>query len=249
MISPPDGTYPPLNTLKPIADDVWVVDGPAIRFGLPGLRMGFPTRMTVIRLADRSLFVHSPTPLVDPLRAEIDRAGTVRWIVGPNTIHYWWIPQWRTAFADAAIYLAPGVCRRAGHHIDFDTRTLAAASGYPWDDAIATVPMTGSITSEAAFFHHASATLLLTDLIENFEPQRLHSIWARWLTRLGGAQDPHGSMPRDMRWTYRHHLPALKSAVERMIGWDPVRIILAHGRWYDREGAAELRRAFAWLLH
>jgi hypothetical protein len=29
-----------------------------------------------------------------------------------------------------------------------------------------------------------------------------------------------------------------------MIAWEPERVILAHGRWYDRAGAAELRRAF-----
>jgi hypothetical protein len=25
-------------------------------------------------------------------------------------------------------------------------------------------------------------------------------------------------------------------------------VILAHGRWYERDGADELRRAFRWLL-
>jgi len=33
-----------------------------------------------------------------------------------------------------------------------------------------------------------------------------------------------------------------------MIGWNPERVILAHGRWYDRNGQAELRRAFRWIL-
>jgi hypothetical protein len=36
-------TYPPLNTLKPVAEDVWIADGPAIRFGPPGLKLPFPT--------------------------------------------------------------------------------------------------------------------------------------------------------------------------------------------------------------
>ena len=39
----------------------------------------------------------------------------------------------------------------------------------------------------------------------------------------------------------------LRAAVRTMIGWAPQRVILAHGRWYDRDGADELRRAFAWL--
>lgn len=33
-----------------------------------------------------------------------------------------------------------------------------------------------------------------------------------------------------------------------MIGWNPARIILAHGKWYERDGANELRRAFRWLM-
>ena len=55
-----DATYPPLDALKPVADDLWIVDGPIIRFGLKWLKMSFPTRMTLIR-CDGDLFIHSPT--------------------------------------------------------------------------------------------------------------------------------------------------------------------------------------------
>jgi hypothetical protein len=33
-----------------------------------------------------------------------------------------------------------------------------------------------------------------------------------------------------------------------MIAWDPERVIFAHGRWYDADGAARLRQAFRWAL-
>jgi hypothetical protein len=33
-----------------------------------------------------------------------------------------------------------------------------------------------------------------------------------------------------------------------ILAWHPQRVILAHGRWYERDGAAELKRAFSWLL-
>jgi hypothetical protein len=89
---------------------------------------------------------------------------------------------------------------------------------------------------------------VLTDLIENFEPHKLGSFVTRWLAWLGGAQDPHGSMPRDMRLTFRKQKPQLKAAIETMISWNPERIILAHGRWYETDGVHELRRAFRWLL-
>jgi hypothetical protein len=93
MDSTPDQTYPPLDTLKVVADNVWIVDGPVIRFGMPWPKLTFPTRMTVIRLGKDSLFVHSPTALPAALQAEIAGIGTPRWIIGPNRIHYWWIPD------------------------------------------------------------------------------------------------------------------------------------------------------------
>jgi hypothetical protein len=241
-------TYPPLNTLKPVAPDIWIVDGPIIRFGMPWPKMPFPTRMTIIRTAGGDLFVHSPTPLVPELRAEIERQGRPRWIIGPNRIHYWWIPEWREGFPDAEIYLAPGIVKQSKGRIDFASRRLEGRTGYPWDNEIATLPVSGSYMTEVVFFHRASRTLILTDLIENFEPAKLQSWWMRLLTRLGGVQDPNGQMPRDMRLTFARRKAELRAAVQTMISWAPERIILAHGRWYDRDGTGELRRAFRWLL-
>jgi Domain of unknown function (DUF4336) len=131
-------TYPPINTLKRVVENVWIVDGPVIRFGFPWPKLPFPTRMTIIRLADGDLFVHSPTPLTPSLRAEIERVGRVRFIVGPNRIHYWWIPDWKAAFPQAQVYLAPRIKEQARGRIDFETLPLSRDSGYPWDGEIAT---------------------------------------------------------------------------------------------------------------
>lgn len=210
--------------------------------------MPFPTRMTFVRLPGDALFVHSPTPLVPELRKEIMETGTVRWIIAPNRLHYWWVPEWRQAFPEAEIYLAPRVREQAKGRIDFPCNDLDRAAGYPWDDALATLPVVGSFMTEVVFFHRASRTLVLTDLIENFEPQKLPSMLQRWLTRLGRVQHPDGQMPRDMRLTYRPQRRLLREAVETMLAWQPERVILAHGRWYERNGTAELRRAFRWLL-
>lgn len=240
-------TYPPLNTLKRVAENVWIVDGPLIRFGPPGLKMPFPTRMTVVRLDDGALFLHSPTALTSALKADIEKVGTPRWIVGPNRLHYSWIPDWKDAFLHANVYLAPRIKEQAGGRIAFAAFDLDACDGYPWDRAIATLPVAGSYMTEVVFFHHASRTLILTDLIENFEPRKLGFLM-RWLTRFGGVQAPDGKMPRDMRFTFRNQKHELKGAVETMIAWNPERIIIAHGRWYDKGGANELRRAFRWVL-
>jgi hypothetical protein len=237
------GTYPPLDVPKPVCPDLWVVDGPEIRFGVRPFRMPFPTRMTVIRIGS-DLFLHSPTGLTAALRARIAALGTPRWIVAPNRIHYWWVPDWHRAFPAAEVWLAPGVEEQAKGRVDFPVRALEDTGGFPWDEALVTLPVAGRYMTEVVFFHPASRTLVLTDLIENFEPGKLGR-FARWLARLGGAAEP-GAMPRDMRLTYPRR--TLAAAVERMIALDPERIVLAHGRWYRQDGAAELRRAFGWLL-
>lgn len=63
--------YTPLNVLKPIAANVWIVDGPEIHFNYFGLKLPFPTRMTVIRLPDGGLWVHSPVVLSDLLAKQV----------------------------------------------------------------------------------------------------------------------------------------------------------------------------------
>jgi Domain of unknown function (DUF4336) len=210
--------------------------------------MPFPTRMTVVRLRGGDIFIHSPTPLVPELKAEIDEIGSLRWIVGPNRIHYWWLPEWKTAFPNAEVFVAPGLREQAKGRIDCACSLLDRTDGYPWHAELATLPIAGSYMTEVEFFHHESRTLILTDLIENFEPRKLRSSLLRWLTWLGGVQDPEGQMPRDMRLTFSKQKPRLKSAVETMIAWTPERVVLAHGRWYERDGAGELRRAFRWVL-
>ena len=242
-----DFAYFPINVLKPVAEDVWIVDGPVIRFGMPWLKMPFPTRMTIVRLPDQRLFVHSPTELTPALRAEIANLGSPTWIVAPNRIHYWWIPDWHAEYPSAEVFLAPRIREQAGKHIAFDAQTLDGDHGYPWDEQIATVCVTSSFMTEFDFFHRPSRTLILTDLIENFERNKLGSLFLRWLTRLGGVQDPDGQMPRDMRLTFPNDRQQLRSAIATMLDWNPERIILAHGRCYDHDGAQELRRAFRWL--
>jgi hypothetical protein len=205
--------------------------------------------MTVIRLTSGELFIHSPTPLTAELKSQVEREGKVRFIVGPNRIHYWWIPDWKAAFPGADVYLAPRIEEQARGRIDFSSRSLDSTEGFPWDGDIATLPIVGGYMTEVEFFHHASRTLVLTDLIENFEPEKLGSVMLRLLMWIGGVSAPHGGLPRDLRLTFTwRHKRELRSAVETMLAWKPERIILAHGRWHATNGAAELRQAFAWLL-
>jgi hypothetical protein len=86
--------------------------------------------------------------------------------------------------------------------------------------------------TKLVFFHRASRTFVLSDLIDSFEPQKLHSLLLRWLTRLGGVQHSNGKTPLDLQMTFAKHKPHLRRTIEKVISWQPERVIFAHGRWY-----------------
>lgn len=241
--------YQPLNVPEPVAEDVWVVNGPLVRMAAMGMSMPFPTRMVVVRLPSGELFLHSPTEIDDGLRAALDRLGTVRHLVSPNRIHYAHIASWKRAYPDAIAWASPGVRARAASQrmeVQFD-RDLGDAPAPEWADVLDQLVFRGSkALEEVVFFHRPSRTLLLADLIENFELDRL-SGGMRWMARLGGVVDPDGKAPFDLRLTFLGRKKAARAALARMVAWKPERITLAHGRWYPSDGERELARAFRWV--
>lgn len=239
--------YSPLNVLKPFADDVWIVDGPEIAMDYLGLKLPFPTRMTVVRLPDGGLWLHSPVALNDDLARSVGALGPVRHLIAPNSLHYWWTADWAARFPEAQIHVVPGLARTAKRPLP-PHQPLGDSPEPAWAGAIDQVLVRGGMLSEVDFFHRPSRSLILTDLIENFELPRIQSRVLRTVVRLAGAADPDGKAPIDMQWSFWRHRRTLRRAVQRMIEWAPERIVLAHGRCYDRDGTAELKRAFRWAL-
>ncbi|QYX57406.1 DUF4336 domain-containing protein [Roseovarius sp. SCSIO 43702] len=237
--------YEPLDTLKIIGPSIWIVDGPHVSFyGLP-----FSTRATVVRLENGDLWVHSPTRLTEGLKAELGAEGRVAHLVAPNWIHYSFIAEWQAAFPDALAWAAPGVAGRAAKHgldLSFD-HDLGHEAEAPWRGQIDQMIVEGSKAHREAVFHHRqSGTLILTDLIENFETAKL-PVWMRPLIWLAGIDDSDGKMPPDMMFSFRRR-DLLADAVERMIAWAPDQLVLAHGRWFRSGAVGELERAFRRVL-
>lgn len=238
--------YEPLDTPRPLAEDIWIVDGPVVRMRYLVGSLPFPTRMTVVRLPDGRLWLHSPTHYSDELAERIAGLGEPACLVAPNRLHWMALADWQAAFPRARTFAAPGVerhTRRGGFRID---ETLEAEPPAAWRGEIDQVLVPGSFMTEAAFFHRASATLVLTDLIENFEPDRVGGFRLRLLMRLGGVLAPKGATPRDLLMTFLPHRAEVRRAAETMLGWAPERIVIAHGRMIEADAMARLRGAVAW---
>jgi hypothetical protein len=203
--------------------------------------------MTIVRLPGGNLWLHSPTQPEPELVNAVSKLGTVSFLIAPNSLHYWWIPAWKQRFPDASVYAVPDLERSAKRPVPIDY-TISETPPPEWSDAFGQVLVRGKFLTEADFFHRASRTLILTDLIENFELSRVRSRIYRWLIYLGGAADPDGKAPLDMRLSFLRDRQTVHQAVRKMRTWHPERIIFAHGRRYENNAASEFDRAFRWAL-
>jgi Domain of unknown function (DUF4336) len=241
--------YEPLNVLKPVGEDLWLVDGPVVRMAYLGGSIPFPTRMVVVRLKSGELFLWSPAEPDKRLRAQVDALGPVKHLISPNKIHYAHIGAWQRAYPEAVAWASPGVRERAasqGVDVAFDAE-LGNEPDPTWREDLDHLIFRGSrFMEEVVFFHPKTQTLILADLIENFEAEKVGGAYG-WLVRLAGAAHPDGKAPVDLRLTFLGRKDKARASFERMLAWEPEKVIVAHGRWYERDGTKELRRAFRWL--
>lgn len=241
-------TYEPINRLKPVAEDVFIVDGPVIGMSYLGLSVPFTTRMTIVRLPGGRLWVHSPTPLTPELEDEVATLGEPSFLIAPNRLHYWWIGEWKARYPQARAYAAPGARKAAATRFSGFDADLARDPPDEWGDAFAQYTIPGLFLTEVDFLHRPSATLILADLIENFEASHIRCAGWRLLAKLGGPLDPDGKPPYDLALNFLWRGDETRAEIARMLADRAERVILSHGRCYDANADAELRRALRRFL-
>lgn len=223
--------------LQELAHGLWVVDTP-----LPLIVGDVGARMTVIRLSDESLLLHSPVALDDRLRAEIDALGEVKWLVGPNKVHHLFLSDHVRAYPRAALCGAPGLAEKR-RDLRFDV-VLDGSRPEAWRGDVECELFGGApMMNEIVFHHPSSRTLVLTDLAFNVQPGARNE--ARLFHRLVGATGRFGPH-RIVRLGIRDRRAAWRS-VRRILAWDFDRVVVSHGAVLDSGGHAAFARAFAYL--
>ncbi|MBI4515865.1 MAG: DUF4336 domain-containing protein [Deltaproteobacteria bacterium] len=223
--------------LRELDNDLWVVERPQRFYGL---EVG--TRMSVIRLTDGSLLLHSPVALSPELGRELDARGAVRFVVAPNRFHHLYAGEVQRAYPQARLWVAPGLERKRP-----DLRisgVLGDGAPEQWRGEVDQVFFRGRpFENEVAFFHRASRTLLLCDLAFNFGRS------AAPLTRLlmSVLQRRGGFGPSRLDPLLIRDRTAARASLAAILAWDFDRVVVAHGDVLERGGHAALRAGYAWL--
>ena len=222
--------------MERLADDLWVEAAEQSFFGL---HLG--TRMTVVRLQDGSLLVHSPIALTADLKAEVDAIGPVHHIVAPSQGHHLYAGEWQRAYPGALLHAAVGLAkRRKDLAIDHELRGEAHED---WRNDLDTLFLDGTMFNETVFLHRPSRSLIVADVIENFETS---SHWpTRTYLKVAGIHRKPG-LSRSLRPFFRDKKRARRS-IDEILSWDFDRIVLAHGDIIDSGGPDALREAYTWL--
>ncbi len=224
-----------------IDSNIWIYDGNCVSFmGFP-----FPTRMTIIKLDDNSLWIHSPCMLDDNLKRSVNQLGQVKYLVSPNKLHHLFILNWVAAFPHALTYSSPGVERKR-RDIKF-TNQLKNCSPPEWNRDIEQVIFKGSmVMEEVVFYHKESNTLIVADLIENFDVNTLTKIQTL-IAKIVGILAPKGKMPLDWRISFFLGKKLARVSLDVILGWKPKRIIMSHGLIIETGAVSYLIQSFGWL--
>jgi Domain of unknown function (DUF4336) len=231
--------------LKPIAENLWVVDHPLKFYGLP-----IDSRMSVIRLNASELVVISPIQISPELVEQLAMLGEVKYIIAPNLYHHLFAKDFAAAYPDADFWAVNGMQQKRpdlkpdryltepSGDLGGDLHYLNFPAFRVWD-FVRNRPF-----NEYVFWHRPSRSLILTDTAFHFGPE---SHWAVQgvAKALGIYQKLQPSILERLALRDR---PSAVATIQTMLSWDFNRVIMAHGSIVETDGKRRLREGYEWYL-
>lgn len=228
-----------MNLVEHTPGSLWFADYPVHYSGTH-----FSARMTVIRLADGRLILHSPCDIDEDSAARLKELGNPAIIVAPGSYHYLHVPSAQRAFPEAETHICPGIERKCPE-LTFDW-FLSDTAPEAWAGTLEQCLVRGTrFMWEVAFFHKPSKTLILVDLIENIGDETPGTDWMLklwWKGVFHMWNTPKPAPEYQLGWKDKK---AAKACLERILEWDFERIIIAHGQNIDTNAKQAAREAWS----
>lgn len=210
------------------------------RLSVMGAEIG--TRMTVVRLSDGGLLVHSPIRLTHELEQKLTSLGRVEHVLAPNFDHYLFVAALKQRYPHARFYAAPGVAQKLPQ-VRFDSE-LRFGETVPLGEGIEqTWFRSNHQLQELLLLHRSTNTLITADLA--FNMQGTDGLISKLMLKLNDSYMTFG--PSRVCRAHITEPGMARSDVDAVLALKPERAIVAHGEILDAGATAAIERAYAWL--
>jgi hypothetical protein len=227
----------PAAPLTRLADGVWIENAPVSILGTK-----LTSTMTVLRLGDGSLLLHSPIALTPERRAAVEALGTVAHLYSPNLFHHVHVGEWANAFPTARVHAPKGLTKKRP---DLLIDRVHRASPEPaFSGVVEEILIDGFRLRESVLFHRPSGTLVVADLVHNVGSD--HTGWTKFYARMMGFYD-RVALSSVIRWTAFSDRAAGRKSIDALLELPFERIVVGHGAPVVTDARDALRNAYAWL--
>jgi hypothetical protein len=218
------------HPLVPIADNLWVQHFHLRLFGTEQGRV-----VTIIRLRSGDLAIHSTAPFTPADVAAIRELGTPRWLLDAMLLHDTFVHEAMAAFPGVPLLGPPGfaeMCKAAAQPL--------IPPPAEWGDELEVLALEGMPkVREHLLFHRPSRTLIVADLVFNFdyEGNAWERLFRRWI--LGLKRQPDITRVFRLLWTI-----ALPFAARSTRPWSGTSTASswATKKWSGRKGNGDSRK-------
>jgi hypothetical protein len=217
--------------IRKLADDVLLMSFPMRTLGID-----FRRNVTVLRLRDGRLVIHSTAPFSERDLGVIKKFGEPAWLVDATLMHDTFAKKGRAALLGSSYLAPPDFAKQIG---------ISTESLFPppsdWAGEIDVLRIEGIRTNEHALFHRQSRTLVVADLFFSF-PKTIRG-WPRFFARhimrlprlFGVSVFFRRLMIRDRQ--------AFADSMNVLLAWNFERVVVAHWQPVEKDARHAVEQA------
>ncbi|KAJ7033149.1 hypothetical protein C8F04DRAFT_631126 [Mycena alexandri] len=219
----------PELVIRQVTPDITTFSKPFTRFHI----LPFGGRSTAVRLSTGDVWVLASTPLTPDTKAAIDNLGPVKWIMGADAVHHLFLAQFKQAYPNAKVIGVEALVAKKeaeGWKLDGAYGADAPDTKYGFEEEISACYFSGFANKDVAWFHIASKTLIVADLLFNLPGTEQYSkSKSSSKVPLFSKLDPWGSVHKHFVWGQGKDKAAMTRDAKTVLGWAPERAIMCHG--------------------
>ncbi|KAK7439382.1 hypothetical protein VKT23_017605 [Stygiomarasmius scandens] len=232
------------TVIREITSNVWTFSAP-FKVGI----LPFGIRSTAIKLSNGDVWVHASTPLSQETKESIDKLGPVKWIMNSGLSHHFYLGEFKKAYPGAKLIGVNGIGeKKKAEGLAFDgeygkdsTETL-----YGFEDEIKSCYFSGTANKDVAWYHIASRTLIVGDLLVNLPAtEQFSKSKASAKLPFINTLSPNGWLLKRSLWGSAIDKDAVKRDFKTVAEWDFERIILAHGDIIEKDAKKAWETAYS----